>query len=94
MSLEERVARLEGGVEELSKRLEEGLAAVGKRMDDLRDDVDHRFKLLEERLARLESKLKLLDERADRSFRWTIGIMLATLTPMWASIMAAIILRP
>lgn len=41
--MEERLAKLEGGVGELSKRVEEGLASVNKRIDDLRNDMNHRF---------------------------------------------------
>ena len=41
--MEERLARLEGRVEELSKRVEEGLTSMNKRIDDLRNDVNHRF---------------------------------------------------
>ena len=35
MCVEERLARLEGKTEELSKRIEEGLNLVNKRIDDL-----------------------------------------------------------
>lgn len=52
--MEERLARLEGRVEELSKRVDEGLASVNRRIDDLRNDMNHRFAELSKRIDDLK----------------------------------------
>jgi len=52
--LEERLARLEGRVEELSKRVDEGLASVNRSIDDLRNDMNHRFAELSKRIDDLK----------------------------------------
>jgi tetrahydromethanopterin S-methyltransferase subunit G len=63
-SLEERIARIEGILNQMDKRL------------------NH-----------LETEVVELSDKIDRNFRWTIGIMLSILIPMWVTIMLAIILR-
>jgi len=60
--LEQRVAKIEGILEQLCARM------------------NH----LETRMSRLESELR-------SNFRWTVGIMLAVLIPMWVSIILAIV---
>jgi len=57
--LEERLARLESRVEEMSKRLEEGLASVNKRIDDLRNDLNHRFQAVDKRMGDLKWEVRL-----------------------------------
>lgn len=64
MSLEERVARVEGVVSQIERRLNH----VENELTELRKDVD-------------------------RSFRWTVGIMLTVLIPMWVTIILAILLK-
>jgi hypothetical protein len=64
LSLEERVARVEGVVSQIERRLNH----VENELTELRKDVD-------------------------RSFRWTVGIMLTVLIPMWVTIILAILLK-
>ena len=64
MSLEERVARVEGVVSQIERRL------------------NH-----------VETELTELRKSVDRSFRWTVGIMLTVLIPMWVTIILAILLK-
>jgi hypothetical protein len=64
LSLEERVARVEGVVSRIERRLNH----VETELTELRKDVD-------------------------RSFRWTVGIMLTVLIPMWVTIILAILLK-
>jgi len=71
LGMEERLARLEGAVEQMDKRL----ASV------------------EGRLNHIETKLEELREEMVKNFRWTIGIMLSILIPMWVTIILAIILK-
>jgi len=45
------------------------------------------------RLNHVESELTELRKAIDRSFRWTIGVMLIVLMPMWVTTMLAIVLK-
>jgi len=74
--LEERLARLEGRVEELSKRV-----------DDLRNDMNHRFAELSKRIDDLRSDVRRLEDRIESRFKWLMG----TLITMWISIIAMLI---
>ena len=71
MSVEERLARIEGIVEQMDKRL----ASV------------------EGRLNHIETRLEELREEMAKNFRWTIGLMLSILIPMWVTIILAITLK-
>lgn len=70
------------GVEQRLAKVEGRLEELSKRLDDLRNDVNH-----------LRDELRSLGEKVDRNFRWTIGIMLSVLIPMWVTIILAILLR-
>jgi len=74
--LEERLARLEGRVEELSKRV-----------DDLRNDMNHRFAELSKRIDDLRSDVRRLEDRVESRFKWLMG----TLITMWISMIAMLI---
>jgi len=94
LGLEERVARIEGVLEQIDKRLNHiesdvaGLRAeirelrgeMYKRFDDLREDVNSGFREMDERL-------NILDRRFDSFFKWIIGLILG----MWTSIMMTLI---
>ena len=71
MSIEERLARIEGIVEQMDKRL----ASV------------------EGRLNHIETRLEELRGEMAKNFRWTIGIVLSILIPMWVTIILAITLK-
>jgi tetrahydromethanopterin S-methyltransferase subunit G len=45
----------------------------------------------DKRLNHIESELSELGNKVDRNFRWTIGIMLSVVIPMWVSIILTII---
>jgi len=71
LSIEERVARIEGVLEQIDKRL------------------NH----LESELRSIGQRVEALSEKVDRSFRWTLGIMLSVLIPMWVSIILAMLMK-
>jgi hypothetical protein len=48
---------------------------------------------MDRRLNHVESELTELRKVLDRSFRWTIGVMLTLLIPMWVTIILAIVLK-
>jgi len=87
--LVKRLARVEGRVEELSKRIDDlrndmnhRFEELSKRIDDLRNDVNHRLEELSKRVDRVE-------ERLDRNFRWTIGVLIT----MWVTTILTILLH-
>jgi len=74
--LEERLGRLEGRLEELSKRV-----------DDLRNDMNHRFAELSKRIDDLRSDVRRLEDRLESRVKWLMG----TLITMWTTIIATLI---
>jgi len=48
---------------------------------------------MDRRLNHVESELTELRKVLDGSFRWTIGVMLTLLIPMWVTIILAIVLK-
>lgn len=46
---------------------------------------------MDKRLNHLETEVAKLGDKMDRDFRWTIGIMLGVLIPMWITIILAIV---
>jgi tetrahydromethanopterin S-methyltransferase subunit G len=94
LGLEERVARIEGVLEQIDKRLNHIESDVAgrraeirelrgemyKRFDDLREDVNSGFREMDERL-------NILDRRFGSFLKWIIGLILG----MWTSIMMTLI---
>jgi uncharacterized protein YpuA (DUF1002 family) len=58
-----------------------------KRFDDLREDVNSRFREMNERLKEVDSRFDGLDRRFDSFLKWIIGLILG----MWTSIMMTLI---
>ncbi|MCL0064387.1 hypothetical protein M1N84_00525 [Dehalococcoidia bacterium] len=86
-ALEERMARVEGILEEVRARL---------------NHLDSRFEHLETRFEHLQTRFEHLQTRVDSGFgelrremqiqfRWTLGIMLGVLIPMWVTIILTIL---
>ena len=84
-TLEERVAYLEGKVEEHSKGLEDikdliiGLdQKLDRRMDALDQKLDRRVDALDQRISHLDQKIDkridALDQKISKYFLWIIGI--------------------
>jgi len=46
---------------------------------------------MDKRLNHLETEVAKLGDKMDRNFRWTLGIMLGVLIPMWVTIILAIV---
>lgn len=78
--LEERVAKIEGTLEQIGKRL---------------DSIDKRFESIDARLNHLSDKMdekfNYLSDKIDSNFKSVVKIMLGILIPMWVSIIGAII---
>ena len=73
---EERLAKVEGVLEQVGQRL---------------NGVETRLNHVETRLDNMETRLDELRREMHTNFRWTLGIMLGVLVPMWVSIILTIL---
>jgi tetrahydromethanopterin S-methyltransferase subunit G len=102
VEIQERVAKVEGRVEEHARMLTDIAGAIRHlevRMDQRFTSMDLRFTALEGRLTALDQKLDqkvgtldqkigTLDEKIDSHFRWLVGIQFAMLIAIIASFVA------
>lgn len=72
-SLEERVAKVEGILEEIRSRLNHMETEVSQFRQDMNREIGS------------------LRQAIQTNFRWTLGIMLGILIPMWVTIIFAIL---
>jgi hypothetical protein len=93
--LEERVAFLEGKVEEHSRTLNgvrEAVVQLEQSMDRRFEGVDRRFEALERRLDGLDQKLDqrtdALDQKISRQFVWLVGVQVTTLVALIGALLA------
>lgn len=100
--LEERVAFLEGKVEEHSRTLDgvrEAVVQLEQRMDRRFEGVDRRFEALDRRFEALERRLDGLDQKLDqrtdaldqkisRQFVWLVGVQVTTLVALVGALLA------
>jgi len=84
-TLEERVAYLEGKVEEHSHTFPGVLDAIGRldsrfeaRFASLEHRMDARFEAAERRFEGLERRVDRLDDKVSRQFIWVVGIQITT----------------
>ena len=98
-TLEERVAYLEGKVEEhsrafpdlrddisrLGQRFETRFTALEQRVDNLADRIDRRFEGVDRRID-------ALDDKVSRQFIWTVGIQITTLIAVLGAVLGAVVL--
>jgi hypothetical protein len=80
--VEERVAHLEGQVNELSQGLAEVRGAIRhleQRVDVRFDAVDRRFDALDDKMSR---QFDALDSKGSRQFVWLVGIVVTVLVAM------------
>ena len=107
-NLEERLAFLEGRVDEQSHMvngIREALVNFEQRMDGRFEAIDRRFEGLDLRLAgldqkldrsvaALDQKLSAFDQKLDQRFGWLIGIQVTTLLAMVTTLVAIILTLP
>ncbi len=82
-TLEERVAYLEGKVEEHSKAwedLKDMIIHLDQKVDRFRDELSSRINALDQKVDRfrdeLSSRIDALDQKFSRYFLWIIGIQI------------------
>ncbi len=94
VSIEERVAYLEGRVEEHSRawkdiaerldRVEKRIDALDQKVDRFREELSSRIDALDQRLS---SRIDALDQKLSRYTLWIIGIqvtiLLAIVATLW-----------
>ena len=84
-TIEERVAYIEGKVEEHSRgfgELREMIIHLDQKVDRFREELSSRIDNLD---ARLNGRLDSLDAKFSRFFLWTIGIQITVLLAViWA----------
>lgn len=88
-SLEERIAYLEGKVEEHSLgfaslrdsigRVEHRIDALTQRMDARFEAVERRFEAIDRRFEAINRRFELMDDKMSRHFLWLDGIQVTTL---------------
>jgi tetrahydromethanopterin S-methyltransferase subunit G len=86
LSLEERVANLEGRIEGFGERfdhLERRIEAVDQKVDRFRGELAARIDSLDQKVDRfrgeLAARIDSLDQKISRQFIWLVGIQLAVL---------------
>jgi len=89
MELEERVARLEGRIDEHSKFFE----SISVKLTLMDDKGDRNREELEKRMDTirrdLEQKIERLDRKMDTNFHWIVGIQITT----WITVLLAILFK-
>jgi len=81
-TLEERVAYLEGKMEEHSlafTSLRDSITDLGQRMAACFEAVDRRFQAIDRRFETIDRKFELMDDKMSRHFLWLVGIQVTTL---------------
>lgn len=93
LSVEERIAFLDGTVRGHSKMIDGVGAAVAhleQRMDGRFAQVGDRFDRVEARMergfARIDERFDKMDARMDRQFRWVVGILLTAMLAMFGTL--------
>ena len=85
MSLEERVARIEGILEQMDKRFSEFREYIEKRFDQ----INERINRLENEVSHLREEMGEIRKDMSTQFRWIIGIMIT----MWITIIITILFK-
>ncbi len=96
-TFEERLAYIEGRVEEHSRGVDgirDALLSLERRTDARFDAVDRRFDTVDRRLnaldAKIDSRCDALDEKMSRQFLWLVGIQVTTLVAIVTTLIAVV----
>ena len=77
---EQRLAKVEGILEQ-----------VGERLNGVETRLNHVESEISQLRQEMDANNRELRQRTDSHFRWTLGIMLGILIPMWVSIILTIL---
>ncbi len=87
-TLEERVAYLEGKVEEHSRgfgELREMVIHLDQKVDRFREELAGRIEALDQRLS---GRIEALDQKLSTQFTWLVGIQVAVLPAVVGALIA------
>jgi hypothetical protein len=87
----ERVAYLEGRVEEHSKSVDgvrEALVSLEARVDARFEAVDRRFETVDRRFDGVERRIDALGQKMGRQFVWTVGVQVTLFVGLLAALLA------
>src|SRR5918994_413324 len=82
-TIDERVAYLEGRLEDHNHWLEGRIDGLDKRIDRL----DMRMDRLDTRMDRFEGRIDALDAKISRQFMWFVGIQVAMLIAILGAVL-------
>jgi chaperonin cofactor prefoldin len=92
--LEERVAYLEGKVEEhsyawqdLRERIGHLEQTVNERLFSLEQRIDKRFEAIDRRFEAIDRRFEAMEQRFSKYFLWIIGIQVSVLLAVVASLL-------
>lgn len=102
-SLEERIAYLEGKVEEHSRgfgELREAIRHLDEKVDRFRQELAARIDALDQRMTAIDHKvdrfreelaarIHTLDQKVSRQFMWLVGIQIAVLLAVIGALLRA-----
>ena len=80
--VEERLAYLEGRVEEHSQMvngIREAMASLEARMDRRFEGIDRRLDAIDRRFEAIDRRFGTLEDKMSRQFQWLVGIQVTTL---------------
>ena len=86
-TLDERVAYLEGKVEEFVG-LREALAHFEQRVDRRFEGFDRRFESIDRRFESVDRRFDALDDKLSRHFQWLLGLEITTLVAVIGALLA------
>ena len=94
-TLEERVAYLEGKVEEHSRgygELREMMIHLDQKVDQFREQLSGRIDALDQKVDRfreeLAGRIEALDQKMSRQFIWLVGIQIMVLLAVISALLA------
>ena len=89
-SVEERLATLEGRIQEQAVFMADVRGSTAEAIRELRCDIDQRFQLVDRRFEQVDQRFDHIDRRFDRVERLLMWMFGATLTGFTAVMAAAI----
>jgi len=90
-TLEERVAYLEGQVNEQTHALvdiREAVRSLEHRMDARFEAGDRRFEAVDRRFDTVDRRIDALDDKVSRQFVWLVGLQVTTLVAIVGALLA------
>jgi predicted nuclease with TOPRIM domain len=88
-SLEERMARVEGILEQMDKRL----GRVEAEVKELREEIRLGFQRIEDRFQRVDDRFQRMDDRFMSFTKWIITALIGSWATLMGTLIAGLILK-